>query len=44
MAIIGISLSVLYVVYVIVMISTVGWETMKDPQLMQEKMRELLGQ
>lgn len=44
MAIIGISLSVLYAIYVVVMLSTVGWEAMKDPQLMQERMRELLGQ
>ncbi|MEA1847316.1 MULTISPECIES: CCC motif membrane protein [Chryseobacterium] len=44
MAIIGISLSVLYFIYVIVLLSTVGWEAMKDPQLMQEKMRDLLGQ
>ncbi|MEN4762474.1 CCC motif membrane protein [Chryseobacterium sp. C39-AII1] len=44
MAIIGIALSVLYAVYVIVMISTIGWDAMKDPQLMQEKIRELMGQ
>lgn len=44
MAIIGICFSVLYAVYVIVMISTVGWEAMKDPQLMQEKIKDLMGQ
>jgi predicted membrane protein len=44
MAIIGIVLSILYVVYVVVMISTIGWDAMKDPQLMQERMRELMGQ
>lgn len=44
MAIIGIVLSVLYVIYVVVMLSTVGWEAMKDPQLMQERMRDLMGQ
>lgn len=44
MAIIGIVLSILYVVYVVVMISTLGWDAMKDPQLMQERMRDLMGQ
>lgn len=43
MAIIGIVLSILYVVYVVVMISTLGWDAMKDPQLMQERIRELMG-
>ncbi|WP_027379721.1 CCC motif membrane protein [Chryseobacterium daeguense] len=44
MAIIGIVLSVLYVIYVIVLISTVGWEAMKDPQLMQERIKDMMGQ
>jgi len=44
MAIIGISLSVLYAVYIVVMISTIGWDAMKDPQLMQERIKELMGQ
>lgn len=44
MAIIGIILSVLYAVYIVVLIATVGWDAMKDPDLMQERMRELLGQ
>ncbi|WP_066441323.1 CCC motif membrane protein [Chryseobacterium sp. CCH4-E10] len=44
MAIIGIVLSILYAVYIVVLIATVGWDAMKDPELMQERMRELLGQ
>jgi MFS superfamily sulfate permease-like transporter len=44
MAIIGIILSILYAVYIGVLIATVGWDAMKDPQLMQERMKELLGQ
>jgi hypothetical protein len=44
LAIIGIIMSVLYVIYVIVLISTVGWEAMKDPQLMQERIKDLMGQ
>ncbi|MEC3874810.1 CCC motif membrane protein [Chryseobacterium salviniae] len=44
MAIIGIILSVLYAVYIVVLIATVGWDAMKDPELMQERMRDLLGQ
>ncbi|MDR6158412.1 MULTISPECIES: CCC motif membrane protein [Chryseobacterium] len=44
MAIIGIILSILYAVYIVVLIATVGWDAMKDPQLMQERMKELLGQ
>lgn len=44
MAIIGIVLSILYAIYVVVLISTVGWEAMKDPQLMQERLRDLMGQ
>ncbi|AZA58369.1 DUF4190 domain-containing protein [Chryseobacterium shandongense] len=44
MAIIGIVLSILYAVYIVVLIATVGWDAMKDPELMQERMRELFGQ
>lgn len=44
MAIIGIILSVLYAVYIVVLIATVGWDAMKDPELMQERMRDLMGQ
>lgn len=44
LSIIGIVLSVLYLIYVIVLISTVGLEAMKDPQLMQEKIKEMMGQ
>ena len=41
--IIGIVLGVIYLIYMIWMISTFGLENMQDPELMQEKMRELLG-
>lgn len=38
---IGIGLSLLYIIYVVVMISTVGWDAMTNPELMQEKLKEL---
>lgn len=44
LAIIGIILSVLYIIYIVVLISTVGWEAMKDPQLMQERIKDIMGQ
>lgn len=44
LCIIGIVLSVLYIVYLIVVISTLGLDAMKDPQLMQERLKELMGQ
>ncbi|MEW4922703.1 CCC motif membrane protein [Algibacter sp. 2305UL17-15] len=44
LAIIGIILSVLYLLFVVVMVSTFGWETLQDQELMQEKLQEMMGQ
>ncbi|ESU20282.1 hypothetical protein FEDK69T_27950 [Flavobacterium enshiense DK69] len=44
LCIIGIVLGVLYLIMMAVMISYFGMEALQDPELMQEKMRELLGQ
>ncbi|WP_407405068.1 CCC motif membrane protein [Chryseobacterium sp.] len=41
MSIIGIALSILFIIYLIVVISIFGLETLSDPDLMQEKLREL---
>jgi hypothetical protein len=43
LAIIGIVLSAIYLLFVIWMIATFGYENMQNPALMQEKMRELMG-
>ncbi len=43
LAIIGVVLSAIYLLFVIWMISTFGYENMQNPELMQEKMRELMG-
>ena len=44
LAIIGIVLSLIYVVFVIWLLFAFGWEALQDQELMQEKMRELMGQ
>ncbi len=44
LAIIGIVLSVIYIAYMIWIISYFGIETLQDQELMQEKIRELMGQ
>jgi hypothetical protein len=44
LAYIGLVLSILYLLLVIWMLLTFGFEGMQDQQLMEEKMRELLGQ
>ena len=41
MAIIGIVLSLLYLIIIIGIIAYLGWETLQDPELMQQKMEEL---
>lgn len=41
LSIIGLVLSVLMLVYMIAIFSYFGWEAMTNPELMQEKMREL---
>ena len=44
LAIIGISLSALYLLFSIWAIIVFGWDTLQDQELMQEKMREMMGQ
>jgi ABC-type sulfate transport system permease subunit len=44
LAIIGIALNVIYLLLTIWMIATFGFEGMQDPQVMQEKIREMMGQ
>ena len=44
LAIIGVSLSILYLLFVIWAIIVFGWENMQDQELMQEKIREMMGQ
>lgn len=44
LAIIGIVLSVLYLLFVIGMVAMFGFESLQDQELMQERMRELMGQ
>lgn len=44
LCIIGIVLGVIYLAMVAWMITYFGWEAMENPELMQERMRELMGQ
>jgi len=44
MAIIGLILSILLFIYILWVISYLGWETLQDPELLQEKLRELQNQ
>ncbi|TXE19608.1 DUF4190 domain-containing protein [Psychroserpens burtonensis] len=44
LAIIGLVLSVLYLLATIWAVMTFGWEAMQDQELMQEKMQEMMGQ
>ena len=44
LAIIGIVLNVVYLILTVWMIMTFGFEGMQDPQAVQEKMREMMGQ
>ena len=44
LAIIGILLSVLYLIIIMWAIYYFGWETLQNEALMQEKMQELMGQ
>jgi hypothetical protein len=44
LAIVGIVLSVIYLLMTIWMVATFGLEGMEDPQAIQEKMREMMGQ
>lgn len=44
LAIIGIVLSVLYLLVVVWAITAFGWDTLQDQELLQERMREIFGQ
>ncbi|WP_159020010.1 CCC motif membrane protein [Algibacter sp. L3A6] len=44
LAIIGVILSVMYLLFVIWLVATFGWDTLQDQELMQEKMQEMMGQ
>lgn len=44
LSIIGITLGVLYLILMLCMISVIGWENMQNPEMVEAKMRELLGQ
>nr|WP_321234249.1 CCC motif membrane protein [uncultured Psychroserpens sp.] len=44
LAIIGLVLSALYLIFTIWAIMTFGWETMQDQELMQERIREMMDQ
>ena len=44
LAIIGIVLNAIYLAFFIWMIYTFGYDNLNNPELMQEKMRELMGQ
>ena len=43
LSIIGIVLGVIYLIYMIWLVSTVGIENMQNPEVMQEKIREMFG-
>ncbi|CAM1362753.1 CCC motif membrane protein [Tenacibaculum xiamenense] len=38
LAIIGIALSVFYLIFIVGMIAVVGWDALQDPELLQERM------
>ncbi|MFH4968186.1 CCC motif membrane protein [Gaetbulibacter sp. M240] len=44
LSIIGIILGALYLILLLWMITTFGWETMQDQDLMQERIQEMMGQ
>jgi len=44
LAIIGIILSVLYLVYIVWIISYFGFEAIQNPELLQERLREMMRQ
>lgn len=44
MGFIGITLSVIYGIFIIWAIAEFGWETLQDQELMQERMQEMMGQ
>ncbi|MCR8669361.1 CCC motif membrane protein [Aestuariibaculum sp. M13] len=44
LAIVGIVLSVLYLLMIVWAIATFGWDAMGDQELLQERMQEFMGQ
>jgi uncharacterized protein YneF (UPF0154 family) len=44
LCIIGIVLGILYLIFILFFISYFGFEAMQNPELMEERMRELMGQ
>ena len=44
LSIIGIVLGLLYFVYMIFLISTLGIDALTDPELMQQRMKDMMGQ
>ena len=44
LSIIGIILGALYLILIIWMVMTFGWEAMQDQQLMQERIQDMMGQ
>lgn len=44
LAIIGIVLAVLYIIFGIVMLSIFDWETLQDQEVLKERLQELMGQ
>ena len=40
-AIIGLIMSIFFIIYILWVISYLGWETLQNPELLQEKLREL---
>lgn len=44
LAIIGVVLSVLYLLFVVWLVATFGWDTMQDQDLLRERMQEMMGQ
>ncbi len=43
-SIIGLVLTVLFTGYIIWIVSQIGWENLQDPELLQEKIREMQNQ
>jgi hypothetical protein len=43
MAIIGIILSVMYLIFMIWLIAAIGWEAIQNPDVLQEKIQEMQG-
>jgi uncharacterized membrane protein YccF (DUF307 family) len=44
LGIIGIILNLLFILLIVWVITKIGWENLQDPELMQQKMNEMMGQ